>query len=340
MLPCVSPRLIRALAVVVAFAAVNPLPAFAQEAGSILEKMDQGPITGRLGLVAALEVPAYCKFADAKVSKEFLVATQNPPNGNEVGLLFCQSPGRDSSGYWFVVFSFDQSGYVRDDDKASLDAAKILTTIQKGTEAGNEERRDRGWEELIVDGWERPPYYDTLTHNLTWATRLHAKGSPDASVNHSVRLLGRRGVMHADLVADPADMAVAIPAFDAILVDYSYLTGHSYGEWKQGDKVAKYGLTALIAGGAGAAAMKLGLFGKMWKFILAMIIALKKLVIVVIAGIAAFFKRFFGKKGSKDEPPKPPTTPVRAPSGAYKPATPGSPLAAKASPSTDPTTPK
>ena len=319
MRPSVSLSVVRTLAIAFACTAVSSARASAQQGGSILDKMDQGPITGRLGLEAALEVPSYCRFADSKVTKEFLVASENPPSGNEVGLLFCQTPGSDSSGYWFVVFSFDKSGYVKDTEKQTLDGAKILKTIQAGTEAGNEARRDQGWDELFVDGWERPPYYDTLTHNLTWSTRLHAKGSPDQTVNHSVRLLGRRGVMHADLVADPADMAVAVPAFDSILVEYSYLAGHSYSEWKEGDKIAKYGLTALIAGGTGAAAMKLGLFGKMWKFILGMIIALKKALIAIVVAIGAFFKRFFGKKEPKEEPPPPSTPPVRPPSGAYKP---------------------
>jgi uncharacterized membrane-anchored protein len=287
---------------------------------------ESGPLTGRLGTVAAIDVPQGCQFTEAQGAKNFLEATENPPSGGEVGLILCRGGVADSS-FWFVVFTFDESGYVKDDEKADLDAAKILTTIQKGTEAGNAERRQRGWEELIVTGWERAPYYDSLTHNLTWSTRLKGKESPTQSINHSVRLLGRKGVMHVDLVADPADMEVAVPAFDEMIGTYSYLTGNKYAEWQPGDKVAKYGLTALIAGGAGAAALQLGLFGKMWKFILGVFLALKKLILVVVAGIAAFFKRLFGKKDRQaDATPAPATPPVRAPREAYKPTS-GSPLA-------------
>lgn len=301
---------------------------------------EQGPLTGRLGLVAAVEVPDRCRFTESKGAQHFLEATQNPPTGKELGLILCRGGVSDSS-FWFVVFTFDESGYVKDDEKKDLDAAKILKAIQEGTEAGNSERRSRGWEEITVTGWERPPYYDTLTHNLTWSTRLRGKQTPGESINHSVRLLGRRGVMHVDLVADPGDMPVAVAAFDSIIGSYSYLSGNKYAEWQPGDKVAKYGLAALITGGAAAAAFKLGFFGKMWKAILVVLLALKKAVIVVVAGIAAFFKRLFGKKTDKHETQPPPaaTPPVRAPREAYKP-TPGSPLAKSGSPggSTSPAT--
>ena len=254
-----------------------------------------GPLVGKLGDVAQVSVPANCRFTDAHGARDFMEATHNPPSGNEQGVLLCRAA--DDSSYWFVVFTYDASGLVKDDDKSKLDAAALLKTIQEGTEAGNDERRHRGWGEIEVTGWQRAPYYDSLTHDLTWATRLRLKSRPDdETINHSVRLLGRGGVMNADLVADPSQTADAVARFDAILKDYTFVAGQRYSEWRAGDKVAEYGLTALIAGGAGAAALKLGLFGKMWKLIVVTALALKKLIIVVIAAIAGFFKKLFSKK--------------------------------------------
>jgi len=40
---------------------------------------------------------------------------------------------------------------------------------------------------------------------------------------------------------------------------FSYSSGYKYAEWRSGDKVAAYGLTALVAGGAGVALVKSGL---------------------------------------------------------------------------------
>jgi hypothetical protein len=47
-----------------------------------------------------------------------------------------------------------------------------------------------------------------------------------------------------------------------------------------------------------------------------MLLALKKLVIVVVAAIAGFFKRLFGREKTKPAPQQSPSG-VRAPSGAY-----------------------
>ena len=46
-----------------------------------------------------------------------------------------------------------------------------------------------------------------------------------------------------------------------------FKAGSRYAEFGQGDKIAAYGLTALVAGGAGAALAKSGLLSKMWKAI-------------------------------------------------------------------------
>ena len=106
-----------------------------------------------------------------------------------------------------MIFEYDESGYVKDTEKATLDGDKILATLREGQESGNEERRRRGWEELTIGGWIRPPYYDEETNNLTWAIRGRSgdeknDGSDDA-INFSTRILGREGTMNVDLVVSP-----------------------------------------------------------------------------------------------------------------------------------------
>lgn len=328
-----SPSIVRAgLAALVFAASADPAAAQERTIWNIIKWQD-GPSTGILGLIADLEVPAYCKFADAKGATAFLEATGNVPSGREQGVLLCD-PRADSS-YWFVVFDWDESGYVKDDEKATLDAAKILKTLQEGQEAANSERRRRGLDELVVAGWERAPYYDTLTNNLTWSVRVRTKDDPEESINHSVRLLGRKGVMSVDLVADPEDMPVAVASFDSTLTQFQYFSGQSYAEWRPGDKVAEYGLAALVTGGAGLAAVKLGFFSKLWKWILGVFLALKKFAIALVIGIAAFFKKIFRRQPKAVVPPPAPRPSsraaptaggaaagagTRAPSGAYKPS--------------------
>ena len=255
-----------------------------------------GPTTANLGKEARVEVPEHCRFADKKGTAKFMELTQNPVSGGELGVLLCPGPNPDDSP-WFVVFTYDASGYVRDDEGATLDADKILASVREGTEAANRERRERGWGTLTIEGWVREPYYDSTTHNLTWSLRA-VDETGDAGVNHSVRLLGRGGVMHADLVVDPTHVDLAVAAFDSIVGNYRFVDGRTYAEWREGDKVAAYGLTALVAGGAGAIAMKTGLIGKLWKLIVTAFVAGWKVLAVVGAAIAAKVGSIFKKKST------------------------------------------
>lgn len=244
-----------------------------------------GPVEGSLGSQSKVQVGGGCQFADKDGTKAFLTLTQNPVGGSERGTVLCTivREGADSS-YWFAVFDYDASGYIKDDERSSLDADAILTSLKEGNEAGNEERKRRGWERLDLVGWEKAPYYDPATNLLTWATRVRAE-SDGESINHSVRLLGRAGVMKVDLVTSPEDYNAALDSFNELIASHDFNAGFRYAEWRDGDKVAQYGLTALVAGGAGVLALKSGFFGKFLKLIIAGVVAL-----------GAGLKRLFRKK--------------------------------------------
>jgi len=247
----------------------------------------KGPTKGVLGAEATIPVPASCLFTGMDGVKAFLEATQNNASGNERGVLLC--PANGTSDTWFVLFSYDESGYVRDDEGASLDADAILESVRRGTEEGNRVRKRRGWGTLTVEGWATKPFYDRATNNLTWAiTARDNEGG--RTVNHSVRLLGRGGVMHADLVTTPEQLAALVPTFNTMIGGYTYSSGFKYAEWRSGDKVAAYGLTALVAGGAGVALVKSGLLVKFWKLIVIGFAAL-------VGALKRLWSRITGKRG-------------------------------------------
>jgi uncharacterized membrane-anchored protein len=252
----------------------------------------QGPTTGVLGDIAQITVPQGFAFTDKTGAQQLLVLTHNIPSDRELGALV--STERDSS--WFMIFEFDDTGYVKDDEKDKLDADALLKNMKQATEEGNEERQKRGWRALHVVGWDHAPYYDPATHNLTWATRVRGDDSKDeGSVNHSIRLLGRRGTINVDLVASPSEYAASVPAFNNLISGFSYKAGNRYSDFTSGDKVAKIGLAALIAGGAGAVALKTGLLAKLWKLIV--------VVVVAIAGfIKKMFRAIFGKEEKIEDP--------------------------------------
>ncbi|MGH7530953.1 MAG: DUF2167 domain-containing protein [Gemmatimonadales bacterium] len=251
----------------VSVAAAPAVPALAAQEPEI--PWTPGPTTGRLGDEAAINVPSSCLFTGTNGVELFMEMTENPVGGNERGVVLC--PIREDA--WFVVFSFEESGYVRDDEGGSLDAEDILSTIRRSTNEANKERRRRGWGSLTIEDWVTAPHYDSATNNLTWALTARTD-SGERSVNHSVRLLGRTGVMHVDLVSSPELLDQLIPTFNTMLAGFEYQSGYRYAEWREGDKVAAYGLTALVAGGAGAVLAKSGLLARFWKLIVAGVLAL------------------------------------------------------------------
>ena len=243
----------------------------------------EGPATAQLGGVAEIQVPVGHVFFDGKTTREMMEASGEPVSGNEVGFLSPTNRG------WAVYFQYNDSGYVKDDDKDKLDADKLLKAIKEGNDEGNEYRKKHGNPILEIVGWDQKPAYDATTHNLTWAIRATCQG--EQIVNYNTRLLGRKGVMEVILVCDPADLPKHLPEFNTLLAGYKFSAGETYAEYKPGDKVAKYGLGALVLGGAAVGAAKLGLLAWLGVF-------LKKgfkFVILVVVAIAALWKKIFAK---------------------------------------------
>ena len=245
----------------------------------------QGPCVGELGNLAQISVPSGLMFADAEGARKFMEVTQNPPSGNELGIIIPATlTDKDT---WFVIFQFRREGYIKDTDRDKLDPDVLLKSVRDGTAVANEERIKRGWAAVEVVGWDRPPFYDLRTNNLTWAIRGRAQGADN--VNYCTRTLGREGVMMADLVLSPDRLSTTIPAFENLMAGFHYNQGHRYAEFRQGDKIAAYGLTALVAGGAGAVAAKSGLLAKSWKLLAALFLG-------VVALLRNLWARMTGKR--------------------------------------------
>lgn len=237
-------------------------------------KWTKGPAIAQLETIAEVRLPEGFMATKGDDTRRILEAMQNPPSGREVGLII------NIPEDWFVVFQFDDIGYVKDDERGSLDPNAMLESIKRGTEQGNKERAMRGWAPFTVIGWEQPPNYDPQTHNLQWAIRGESQGQP--VVNYNTRLLGRNGVMGVTLVVDPPLLQKTLPQFRVLLGGYTFTKGKGYAEWVPGDKVAAIGLTALVTGGAAAVAVKSGLFKYLWKILL-----------VAGAGFLAFARKIF-----------------------------------------------
>ncbi len=89
-----------------------------------------------------------------------------------------------------------------------------------------------------------------------------------------------------------------------ILAMVDFQPGNTYAEFDpKMDKIAEYGLTGLIAGGALAGAAKLGLLAGLFKWIIAAGAAAWKLILIAVAAIVAAVKKAWGSITGKRRTP-------------------------------------
>jgi uncharacterized membrane-anchored protein len=250
--------------------------------------------SGNLGGKAEIAIPKGYRFTGGDGTRKMMAMYGNPPTRRELGML-----ATEGLGPW-IIFEYDESGYVKDDEKDKIDADEMLASLREGQKQGNEYRREHNLGELEILGWVVPPRYNEKTHNLEWGTRLKSLDNDGISINYNTRLLGRKGVMEVTLVCEPQEMEKMIAEQEKILAGFTYIEGERYAEFREGDKVAKYGLTALIAGTGAFAAAKMGLFAKLGVFIA----KLGKGAILLVVGALAGLKKIFGKLfGARQQPP-------------------------------------
>jgi uncharacterized membrane-anchored protein len=202
-------------------------------------------------------------------------------------------------GDWWVRIDYEDAGYVSDSDASELDPNDIFKSFQDGTVEQNTRRRGLGLPEMFLDGWTVMPKYDKALHHLSWGLKGHSERG--VSVNEFTRVLGRNGYLSVNLISSADKIDAARAAATPLLTGIRFKSGFAYDDHKSGDKSSGMGLKALVLGGAAVGAFKLakaGVFVKLFAF-------LGKGLIVVFAGIAAFFKKIFGgrAKTPTDLPP-------------------------------------
>jgi uncharacterized membrane-anchored protein len=241
---------------------------------------------------ASLRASSKIGVLDSSSAKRFLEITGNPPEGEPTIV----APGNLQ---WFAVYEYGDTGHVSDSDKIDPDA--LLKSLKDAEGGGNAHRRELGLTDLSITGWAVPPHYDPTTHNLEWGLNIHSSDGED-SVNYTTRHLGRTGVVATTLVTSPGTLQADLAAFREIDRTLAFSQGNGYQEFKQGDKVAGYGLAALIAGGIGAAAVKTGAGKGLFVGLLLAIKAFGKAILVGISVIGVAVAKWWKKlrRGGED----------------------------------------
>jgi uncharacterized membrane-anchored protein len=219
----------------------------------------------------------------------------NPPDDKIIGLIVPTDPSLLSDKSWATLVTYVDDGHVSDEDAAKTDYDKLLKDMKEGTQAENEERKKAGYDAIELVGWAAPPRYDAQGKKLYWARELAIANNSGHTLNYDIRVLGRTGYLSLNAIARMQDLPDVQGGMQRILPMVDFDAGQRYADFNPStDKLAAYGIAALVAGGIAA---KAGLFAKIGVILL----AAKKLVIVIIAAIGAGIKKLFGGK-DKNKP--------------------------------------
>ena len=243
--------------------------------------------------ITTLHLGSEQRYLDPTEAAKLLVAWGNPPDAvqDTQGIIVPAGIEPFAENSWVVVLRYENDGHIDDSDARDIDYTKLLADMQEGTADENESRKKQGFESIEIVGWATPPRYDAAGHRLYWAKDLKFGRGDSHTLNYDVRVLGRDGVLSMNAVGSLSQLSMIEREMQSLMQVAAFNPGKRYEEFNKGtDKLAAYGLAALVAGGIAA---KTGFFGK----IALLLLGLKKILIPVFLALAAVFGKFF--KGRK-----------------------------------------
>lgn len=242
--------------------------------------------------LADLTIPVGYSFIGAADGKTVLTEMWgNPPETayGTLGMLFPSHQLPASMEGYGIDISFSDEGYIEDNDAAYIDYDDLLQSMQEDTEAGNEARIQAGYDRMHLLGWASPPYYDASNKRLHWAKELQFDDVEGTTLNYNVLFLGRKGYLTMNAIGTMEDLPAISDKLDGILQSVAFKEGQRYSDFNPDvDKVAAYGIGALIAGKVLA---KTGVLAALGVFLL----KAWKLIAIGLVALGAGLKKFLGR---------------------------------------------
>jgi uncharacterized membrane-anchored protein len=241
--------------------------------------------------VGVLNVPAGFRYLDPKQS-EYVIRDLwgNPSGDGTLGMIVPEDIGITDARSWAFIVTYDEMGYVKDDDADDINYDELLEEMQTDTQASNEARVKEGYESITLVGWAAKPYYDKEKKVLHWAKELKFGESEESTLNYNVRILGRKGVVVLNAVASMTELPDVQKNIEPVLASFNYADGNKYADFNPDiDEVAAWTIGGLVAGKVLA---KAGILAILLKYI-------KVIGIGLVAAATAAWKWF---KRKTEEP--------------------------------------
>lgn len=227
-------------------------------------------------------------FLSVGDAEKVLVTLWGNPPAAANGILGMIFPA-DATPYddtWGAAVSFDEDGYVTDENADEIDYEELLDTMKEEARQANAARKEQGYEPVTLLGWASPPYYERDSHKLHWAKELQFGTETPHTLNYNVRALGRRGVLNINFISEMGQLGTIKQVVPAVMDMPRFDEGARYADYIPGtDKLAAYGIGGLIAG---KVLSKVGILA-------ALLVFLKKgwfIVVIVLGGAWTMLRRW------------------------------------------------
>lgn len=229
-----------------------------------------------------LKVPEGYIFVLGEDAKKYTTINNEPFDDNLEAYVV------DNSFTHSILLEFANAGFVTLDDWKHLDSEALLKAIRENTENANIERKKLGQVEIHVLGWVQKPTLDPVTKIVYWAIEADV-GEPETSINAVALRLGREGFERVVWITNPSSFTTSGGSLETILQAHSFEKGFRYEDHQKGDRLAEFGIAALVTSSLGIKMLKAG----------SLFFTLKKFGAFIIAGVVTGFfklKKFLKKE--------------------------------------------
>ena len=192
---------------------------------------------------------------------------------------------------------FDKEGYVKLDDWDDIDTNAFIKEKEKLYKSANTERAANGASQVASVKWLKEPVlyreHNAVEYSfiVEWTPAINDEiRSNTFTADSNVLILGRYGYIESNFVSNYDDYEINLPYFEDIKNEYQFPETKTYSDYKQGDKIAAYGIGGLVAASLGIKGIaKAGLMATLLLF-------LKKAWFLILIPFAFIGRLFKGKK--------------------------------------------
>lgn len=195
----------------------------------------------------------------------------------------------DDSSYTVNIDKFIDDGFIKGDDWNDVDAEKFLKELRQASIENNKVRIKNGYSAVEDINWHIKPYYNK-TLGYVFYSLLVKFDNGSETYNSTAMVLGRKGYTDITFLFKD-NIAHLMPAeIDKVVKSFQYNQGLQYSDFKSGDKIAAYGVGALVAGSLGIKGLaKAGILVALAAFA-------KKLWFILLLPFIYLFRLFTGNK--------------------------------------------